>query len=84
MSDSLPFVFPISVLSFCGKRINVMFSTAATFAVRYICYVLCIICYIIYFHLKDVDKTPAELWIEVEVEEVSLVLLLLQNLSGLH
>ena len=32
-------------------------------------------------HLKYVDKAAAELWIEVQIEQMSFVLLLLQNLT---
>ena len=34
-----------------------------------------------FVHLKDVNKTSAELGIEVQVEQVSLVLLFLQDLT---
>ena len=33
------------------------------------------------FHLKYVDKAAAELWVEVQIEQMSFVLLLLQNLT---
>ena len=32
-------------------------------------------------HLKYVDKAAAELWVEVQIEQMSFVLLLLQNLT---
>ena len=78
MSDSLPFVFPISVLSFCGRSINVAFAFEMTN------FHICTIHMGHISHLKDVHKTPTELWVEVQVEQVSLVLLLLQDLTILH
>ena len=118
MSDSFPFVFPISVLSFCRRKSIIVGWTVKNIKVKkkernreflQIIMFRCIwtsfpqspyqfLCWRVYvikisasgkyptsnlnlFHLKYVDKAAAELWIEVQIEQMSFVLLLLQNLT---
>ena len=115
MSDSFPFVFPISVLSFCRRKIiiacgrvkkiklkkkmnirkNGEFHCIWTFFPQSPYQFLCWRVYVIkisalgkyltsnlnLLHLKYVDKAAAELWVEVQIEQMSFVLLLLQNLT---
>ena len=110
MSDSFPFVFPISVLSFCRRKSIIVCRTVKnkkvkeknrefhciwTFFPQSPYQFLCWRVYVIkisalgkyptsnlnLLHLKYVDKAAAELWVEVQIEQMSFVLLLLQNLT---